>query len=45
MKAGYKSNDLILNCIHATVMIAKIAVIFLYCRVMHFIHSAVEELV
>ena len=40
-----RSNDIILKCIHATVKIAKIAVIALYCRVMHFIHSAVEELV
>ena len=40
MKAGYRSNDIILKCIHATVKIGKIA---LYCRVMHFIHSAVEE--
>ena len=45
MKAGYRSNDLIFNCIHATVKIAKIAVIALYCRVMHFVHATVEELV
>ena len=45
MKAGYRSNDIILKCSHATVKIAKIAVIALDCRVMHFIHSAVEELV
>ena len=45
MKAGYRSNNIILKCLHATVKIAKIAVIALYCRVMHFIHSAVEELV
>ena len=45
MKAGYRSNNIILKCIHATVKIAKIAVIVLYFRVMHFIHSAVEELV
>ena len=45
MKAGYRSNDIIRKCSHATVKIAEIAVIALYCRVMHFIHSAVEELV
>ena len=45
MKAGYRSNDIILNCIHAAVKIAKIAVSALYCRVMHFIHATVEELV
>ena len=45
MKAGYRSNDMIVNFLHATVKIAKFAVIVLYCRVMHFLHATVEELV
>ena len=40
-----RSNDIILNFIHATVKVAEVAVIALYCRVMHFIHATVEELV